>query len=109
MNIQELQTIYLNQYDIKILIVNNNALGAIKEFQDGNLAARHVGTGSNLNYESPNFASIGAAYGIPSAVVESTGDLGEALAKLFSVKGPGVLDIKVSETAKMTLSLEKFN
>ena len=109
MNIQELQTIYSNQYNIKILIVNNNALGAIKEFQDDNLAARHVGTGSNLNYESPDFASIGLAYGIPSAVIESTGDLAEALAKLFGNEGPRMLDIKVSETTKMTLSLEKFN
>ena len=36
MNIQELHTIFLNKYNIKIIVVNNN-LGAIKEFQDDNL------------------------------------------------------------------------
>ena len=109
MNIQELQTIFLNKYNIKILIVNNNALGAIKEFQDDNLSSRHFGTGSSLNYESPNFENIGLAYGIPSTTVKSSENLVKTLSNFFNKEGPGILDIKICETAKMKLSLEKFN
>jgi thiamine pyrophosphate-dependent acetolactate synthase large subunit-like protein len=34
MNIQELRTIYVNQYNINIIFINSNSLGAIAKFQD---------------------------------------------------------------------------
>ena len=109
MNIQELHTIFLNKYNIKIIVVNNNSLGAIKEFQDDNLGSRYFGTGSKLNYEAPNFDAIGLAYNIQSKTISNKNNLKEELRSFFNKKGPGLLDIKINETAKMVLSLEKFH
>jgi acetolactate synthase-1/2/3 large subunit len=109
MNIQELQTILLNNYNIKIIVINNNSLGAIKEFQDDNLDSRHVGTGSNINYKAPNFTKIALAYNIHAKEIDSKSDFKKEIKEFFAIRGPALLDIKVSETAKMVLSLEKYN
>jgi len=41
--------------------------------------------------------------------VDNKADLDAALSEFFGSTGPKLLDIKVSESAKMTLSLEKFD
>jgi acetolactate synthase I/II/III large subunit len=108
MNIQELQTLYLNNYNVKVFVINNNSLGAIKEFQDDNLGARHVGTGSGIDYQSPNMTKIGKAYGIRSINVSHSTNIDECLTIAFSSPDPCLINIEVDEEAKMVLSLEQY-
>ena len=63
-NIQELQTIAREQMPIKIIIMNNNALGMIRHFQEMYFESNYYGTIEG--YSVPNFMKISEAYGIKS-------------------------------------------
>lgn len=67
LNIQELQTIVRNKLPIKIVIINNQTLGMIRQFQDSYFAGRYQST--YWGYSAPRFASIAEAYGIPALSV----------------------------------------
>lgn len=70
MNIQELNIIAKKQLPVKILILNNHALGHIILFQEHYLDNRLVATTeSNNDYYSCNFSALGRAYGIRSYVI----------------------------------------
>ena len=76
MNIQELNTISKKHLPIKILVLNNHALGHIILFQDHYLDCRHTATTEIGNdYFSCDFVSIGKAYGIRSHKIRNIDDL----------------------------------
>lgn len=76
MNIQELNTIAKKHLPIKILILNNRALGHIILFQEHYLDNRFVATTeANNDYYSCDFVAIGKAYGIRSYVIHDISEL----------------------------------
>lgn len=64
MNIQELQFIVRENIPIKILVINNNALGMIRHFQDMYFNKNYYQTKPEGGYNSPDFTKIAMAYGI---------------------------------------------
>ncbi|MCJ7691750.1 MAG: thiamine pyrophosphate-binding protein [Clostridiaceae bacterium] len=64
MNIQELQTIAREKIPVKIIIMNNNALGMIRHFQEMYFESNYYGTIDG--YSVPDFMRISEAYGIKS-------------------------------------------
>jgi acetolactate synthase I/II/III large subunit len=66
MNIQELQTVFRENLNIKIIVINNKSLGMISEFQNTYLEGRNAGSSELGGYTVPNFVSIANAYGIRS-------------------------------------------
>ena len=71
MNIQELQAIASEQLPIKIFVINNRALGKIREIQAGSYNERFSITDSESGYTVPNFEEIAKAYGIKSVTLNS--------------------------------------
>lgn len=67
MNIQELNIISKENLPIKIIVLNNKALGNIKMFQENYLNNRYIATTEECgDYYSCNFKEIAKAYGIES-------------------------------------------
>lgn len=66
MNIQELQWVRKENIPIKIIILNNNSLGLIRQQQEGMLGGRYFGSIPDFGYSSPSFLQIAYAYGINS-------------------------------------------
>lgn len=66
MNIQELQFIARERLPIKIIVLNNNALGMIRHFQELYYDSRFFQTKPEGGYTSPDFERIAVAYGITS-------------------------------------------
>lgn len=65
MNIQELNTIVKNKLPIKVIVLNNRALGNIRIFQEQYLASRYVATSEmEGDYFSCDFAELAKAYGM---------------------------------------------
>lgn len=94
-NIQELQTVVRNKLPLKIIVVNNQSLGMIRQFQDSYFESRHQST--VWGYSAPDFAKIGGAYGIESKTVESPQDLAGALKWLKkNPELPQLLDVKIA-------------
>ena len=84
MCIQELSTCKQYNLPIKIININNEALGMVKQWQDMNYGGRH----SESTYQSslPNFVELVESYGHKAFKVEKNSDLKSILEKAFSIK-----------------------
>jgi acetolactate synthase-1/2/3 large subunit len=100
MNIQELQTIKNYDLSIKIIILNNDGYGIIKQFQDAYFDSRYEATGRG--YSVPDFGLIVKGYGIEYRKVISLDDLDEALA----VNGACVIDVALPPNTLITPKVE---
>lgn len=69
LNIQELQTIVRNKLPIKIIVMNNQTLGMIRQFQDSYFDSRYQST--YWGYDVPDFEKIAKAYGIDAMTIEN--------------------------------------
>lgn len=77
MNIQELQTVSSEKLPIKIIVINNKALGKITEIQSGACEGRYCITTEKSGYSVPDFEKVAAAYGIKSRTVKELGSIHE--------------------------------
>ncbi len=93
-NLQELQYISKNNLNIKIIIVNNNSLGMIRQFQDSYLEGRYFGT--KWGYSTPDFCAVSEAYGIPSRIIRSQDEISSALDWLCAGNTPKFLEVEIS-------------
>lgn len=66
MNIQELQFIAREKIPVKIVVLNNNALGMIRHFQEMYFSKNYYQTKPSGGYEAPDFSKVAGAYGIRS-------------------------------------------
>ena len=64
MNIQELHTVKRYNLPIKIIVLNNRALGMIRHFQEMYFNSLYAGT--IVDYDTPDYTKIATAYGIES-------------------------------------------
>ncbi len=110
MNIQELATCYCENLPVKVLLLNNQHLGMVVQWEDrfmqGNRAhtylgpihhpeARGQGDGIGPSERYPNFVQIAKGYGCGAAYVKKKADLVPALEEMINSKGPYVLDVEV--------------
>ncbi len=65
MNLQELAFIAREKLPIKIIVLNNQSLGMIRQFQEMYFASRYAQTKHGTGYWAPDFQSIASAYTIP--------------------------------------------
>ncbi len=72
-NIQELQTIAREKLPIKIFVINNQALGMIRHFQEMYFESKYYGTIEG--YAAPDFVKLGEAYGIASHKITNYDEL----------------------------------
>lgn len=95
MNIQELQTVKRYGLPIKILVLNNHALGMIRHFQEMYFDSLYAGT--IIDYDTPDFVAVGNAYGINSLGVNC--DFKEnVLADIFNRPDAALCEITLPQT-----------
>ena len=84
MCIQELSTCFQYNLPIKIININNEALGMVKQWQDMNYGGRH----SESTYQNslPDFIKLAESYGHVGIKIEKNSELKESLEKAFSMK-----------------------
>jgi acetolactate synthase-1/2/3 large subunit len=98
LNIQELQTIVRNRLPIKIIILNNECHGMVRQFQDSYFKGRVQST--VWGYSSPSFKAIADAYGISSRVVENPDEVEAALNVCWAdPMAPFLLEVKITQKA----------
>lgn len=81
-NIQELQTMVRNNLPVKVIVLNNNTLGMIRQFQDSYFESRYQST--YWGYSAPDFAKVASAYNIESKTIDKAEDMLEAIEWLWS-------------------------
>ncbi|MCD7914622.1 MAG: biosynthetic-type acetolactate synthase large subunit [Tannerellaceae bacterium] len=93
MTIQELGTIMQEKLNVKIIILNNNFLGMVRQWQELFFQERY----SFTVMANPDFVSIAKAYGLGSRVVENREDLDEAITEMLQYDGAYVLVANVED------------
>jgi acetolactate synthase-1/2/3 large subunit len=111
MNIQELATCVCEKLPVKVLLLNNQHLGMVVQWEDrfmkGNRAHTYLGPIDNpewsgqgdgigsLNPEDryPNFVGIAKGFGCGAAYVDKKSDLEAAIKEMIAHDGPYVLDV----------------
>lgn len=93
MSIQELGTIMEQQTPVKMILMNNNYLGNVRQWQDLMFDHRH----SFTRMLNPNFERIANGYAIPYDVVIDRAELKQKVAKMLATDGPYILECAVKE------------
>jgi acetolactate synthase-1/2/3 large subunit len=98
MNIQELACCFTEKLPIKVLLLNNQHLGMVVQWEDrfhgGNRAHTYLGAG--LDKEPyPDFVTLARGFRCGSRRVVQKDDLDGALEEMLDSKGPYVLDVMV--------------
>lgn len=95
MNIQELQTVARENIPLKIFLLNNNALGMIREYQENCFSNRCYG--SVIGYANPDFHGLARAYKIPYTLATGMDSLTE-VAMALRARGPHFVEVRVPQT-----------
>ena len=93
MNIQELGTVMEQQAPVKMVLLNNNYLGNVRQWQAMFFNRRY----SFTPMVNPDYMGIAKAYGIPCRRVTRRDELGEAIREMLDTKGPFLLEACVME------------
>lgn len=93
MTLQELGTMKQNKIPLKILLLNNDFLGMVRQWQDLFMDKRY----SFTSIEGPDFVKLAQAYDIEAARVSERKNLKSALEKMLSHEGGYLLEVKVGK------------
>ncbi|GAB2492958.1 biosynthetic-type acetolactate synthase large subunit [Algoriphagus taiwanensis] len=93
MTIQELGTIKQTKAPVKIVLLNNNYLGMVRQWQQMFFDKRY----SFTELDNPDFVKLSEAYGIKAQKVVERGDLKEAIEDMLIHDGPYFLEVVVEK------------
>ena len=93
MNLQELGTIMEQQAPVKMILLNNNYLGNVRQWQAMFFGGRY----SFTPMVNPDYMLIAKAYGIPSRRVMNREELQEVVQEMITTDGPFLLEACVIE------------
>jgi len=97
-NIQELQTVARNGLPIKMVIVNNQCHGMVRQFQQSYFHERYQST--LWGYSAPDFARVAESYGIAAMTVDSDDTLEAGLSSLWAdPEKPALLQVMIDTYA----------
>jgi acetolactate synthase-1/2/3 large subunit len=93
MNLQELGTIFQTKVGVKIVILNNEHLGMVRQWQELFFDRRYAST----VMDNPDFVKIAKGFDIPSSCVKERSDLKSGIQEMLDTQGPYLLEIKVTK------------
>tara|TARA_R110001592_G_scaffold20091_2_gene81935 strand:+ start:173 stop:1891 length:1719 start_codon:yes stop_codon:yes gene_type:complete len=93
MTIQELGTIFQTQIDVKLLILNNQFLGMVRQWQDLFFDKRY----SSTEMVNPDFQMIAKGYGLATNKVEKRSLLNDAIEEMLNHNGSYLLEVMVGK------------
>ena len=93
MTIQELGVIFETKVDVKILLLNNEYLGMVRQWQDMFFEKRY----SSVDMVNPDFQMIAKGYGIESEKVSEREKLEDSIHRFLSHEGSYLLEVMVGK------------
>ncbi|QDA57746.1 acetolactate synthase 2 catalytic subunit [Thermomonas aquatica] len=98
MNIQELATLRRYDLPVKIVLLDNQALGMVRQWQELFFDKRY----SEIDLsDNPDFVALAQAFGIEALHVERAGDVDAALQALLEATGPALLHVAIDTAANV--------
>jgi acetolactate synthase-1/2/3 large subunit len=95
LNIQELQTVARNNLPLKMIVLNNQCHGMVRQFQESYFKGRVQST--VWGYSAPSFLSVAKAYGVAAERIESDEDVSNSLAACWrNPTTPFLLEVSIN-------------
>nr|WP_251045863.1 MULTISPECIES: biosynthetic-type acetolactate synthase large subunit [unclassified Oceanobacillus] len=92
MTLQELSILKSQNLPVKVIILNNEALGMVRQWQESFYEERYS---HSLFSENPDFVKLAESYGVRGMRVEKEADVPDILSEVFAYDGPVVIDCRV--------------
>jgi acetolactate synthase-1/2/3 large subunit len=110
MNIQELATIAINRIPVKVVILNNEYLGMVRQWQEmfwnkrysstclrgGTLCGECKGPGHCKIAYVPDFVKLAESYSIPGFRATKPSDVADTLRQGLEIEGPALMEFAVA-------------
>ena len=97
MNVQELACCYTEKIGAKVLLLNNQHLGMVMQWEDrffgSNRGHTYLGSGEEAPY--PDFVKVAEGFGVKGQAIVDKGDLDAAIHAMLDHDGPYLLNVHV--------------
>lgn len=90
MNCQEFATLHKYGVDVKVVVLHNNVLGMVNQWQRMFYSGH---CSQSVIADNPDLTALSAAMGVPGSCVRNPEKLDEAVSWLFQTEGPALLDV----------------
>ncbi len=98
MNVQELATVARYRLPVKIVLLDNQALGMVRQWQELFFERRY----SEIDLsDNPDFCALALAFGLQTMKVDRATDVEAALQALLAAPGPMLLHVAIDQTANV--------
>jgi acetolactate synthase-1/2/3 large subunit len=92
-NIQELQTIRQYDFNVKIIVINNDGYASIRSTQDRFFAGTYIGSTRESGVVLPDIRRIADAYGITHVACPERSTIRTSLQQLLASPGPAICEV----------------
>ncbi|QSX74801.1 acetolactate synthase 2 catalytic subunit [Lysobacter arenosi] len=98
MNVQELATLRRYGLPVKIVLLDNQALGMVRQWQELFFERRY----SEIDLsDNPDFVAVAAAFGVQALHVDRADGVEAALQQLLAAPGPALLHVAIDQAANV--------
>ncbi len=98
MNIQELATLKRYDIDVRIVLLDNSALGMVRQWQELFFAGNY----SEIDLsDNPDFAALARVFGLNARTIEQRDQVDDALDWLINTPGPSLLHVRIDPQANV--------
>ena len=94
MNIQELGSVKRAKLPVKILLIDNQRLGMVRQWQSPFFKGRHSNT---ILDDNPDFVTLASAFDIAGERIEKASEVSDALDRLLNAEGAYLLHVCIHE------------
>lgn len=99
MNMQELATVARYRLPVKIMMLNNNYLGMVRQWQEMFYDSRY--TEVDFEQITPDFVALAAAFGIKARFVDSVKEVDSGIAEMMEANEPYFLIVKTERSGNV--------
>lgn len=93
MNLQELQTVVRNHFNIKIVIINNDGYSGVRHGQKAHFRGKSIGTDESNGLTLPSFEKLAVAFGIKYLKISTYSEIKDKVSEMFSNNEPCILEV----------------
>ncbi len=93
MNLQELQTLKRNNFNAKVVIINNDGYSSIRHGQTQYFRGKTISCDESNGMTLPDYEKIAMAFGLDYIKMSNYTELDSCIEKMFSIEGPVLCEV----------------
>jgi len=92
-NIQELRTLAVGEYNVKLFIINNGGYLSIRNTQDSKFDGRYINSNQNEDHSVLDFSKVAQCFEIPYFCIQKCDEISDIYSAVNQFKGPALIEV----------------